>query len=295
MTSRPMAGSDGAVLPGGAGWWQGLAPIDVGATAGRQTLAVRARATDGRTLERAYPITIAARTFPARRHHRRRRNSSIRRRMSWRGSKRSGRPSRRSSPRPTRERLWSRAVRRAGSRHRHEQFRPAHHPQWPAARPAHRNRLPGRDGHAGRRAQSRAHRARRRSVLSGEARSSSTTGSACTPTSRTCRSSPSRKARWSSAASGSGCPARPAASPARTCTGRCASAARASIRCRWWRCWRGQEHAEDAESVSGATGHLREGEAATEARHPSAGAGLVSHFEPAMPPGQLTCMLRAQL
>jgi len=49
------------------GWWQGLAPIDLGVTAGRQTLAVRARTTDGRTLERAYPITIAARTFPARR------------------------------------------------------------------------------------------------------------------------------------------------------------------------------------------------------------------------------------
>jgi murein DD-endopeptidase MepM/ murein hydrolase activator NlpD len=49
------------------GWWQGLAAIDLGATAGRQTLAVRARTTDGRTLERSYPIAIAARTFPARR------------------------------------------------------------------------------------------------------------------------------------------------------------------------------------------------------------------------------------
>ncbi len=52
------------IEPGG---WQGLAPIDVAAAAGRQTLSVRARTSDGRTLERAYPITIAARTFPARR------------------------------------------------------------------------------------------------------------------------------------------------------------------------------------------------------------------------------------
>jgi murein DD-endopeptidase MepM/ murein hydrolase activator NlpD len=47
--------------------WQGLAPIDLGVTAGRQTLAIRARTTNGRTLERAYPIVISARTFPARR------------------------------------------------------------------------------------------------------------------------------------------------------------------------------------------------------------------------------------
>lgn len=49
------------------GWWQGLAGIDVGTRAGRQTLAVRARTTDGRTIERSYPLPIAARTFPARR------------------------------------------------------------------------------------------------------------------------------------------------------------------------------------------------------------------------------------
>ena len=49
------------------GWWQGLAAVDLGAAAGRQTLAVRARTTGGRTLERSYPLTIAARTFPARR------------------------------------------------------------------------------------------------------------------------------------------------------------------------------------------------------------------------------------
>jgi murein DD-endopeptidase MepM/ murein hydrolase activator NlpD len=49
------------------GWWQGLAPVDVAAGAGRQILAVRARTADGRALERAYPIVIAARTFPARR------------------------------------------------------------------------------------------------------------------------------------------------------------------------------------------------------------------------------------
>lgn len=49
------------------GWWQGLAPVDVAIAAGRYTLRVRARATDGRTLEQAYLITIAPRTFPARR------------------------------------------------------------------------------------------------------------------------------------------------------------------------------------------------------------------------------------
>jgi murein DD-endopeptidase MepM/ murein hydrolase activator NlpD len=50
-----------------ASHWQGLAPIDVAATAGRQTLALRATAADGRRTEQSYPITIAARTFPARR------------------------------------------------------------------------------------------------------------------------------------------------------------------------------------------------------------------------------------
>ena len=50
-----------------AGLWQGLAPIDVAAAAGRQTLAVRAQTADGRAIDRAYPIVIAARVFPARR------------------------------------------------------------------------------------------------------------------------------------------------------------------------------------------------------------------------------------
>jgi len=49
------------------GWWQALAPVDVAAGAGRQILAVRARTAEGRALERSHPITIAARTFPARR------------------------------------------------------------------------------------------------------------------------------------------------------------------------------------------------------------------------------------
>jgi murein DD-endopeptidase MepM/ murein hydrolase activator NlpD len=49
------------------GWWQGLAAIDVGTAAGRQVLSLRARTTDGRTLEHVYPMTIVARTFPARR------------------------------------------------------------------------------------------------------------------------------------------------------------------------------------------------------------------------------------
>ena len=47
--------------------WQGLAPIDVGATAGRQTLALQATTTDGRPLNQPYPIAIAPRAFPARR------------------------------------------------------------------------------------------------------------------------------------------------------------------------------------------------------------------------------------
>jgi murein DD-endopeptidase MepM/ murein hydrolase activator NlpD len=49
------------------GWWQGLVPVDVGAPAGRQTLELQARTSDGRTLARSYPIVIATRTFPARR------------------------------------------------------------------------------------------------------------------------------------------------------------------------------------------------------------------------------------
>ena len=49
------------------GSWQGLAPIDLAVAAGRQTLAVHAQTTDGRTIDRAYPIVITARVFPARR------------------------------------------------------------------------------------------------------------------------------------------------------------------------------------------------------------------------------------
>ena len=49
------------------GRWQGLAPIDVGASAGRQTLALHGTTSDGRAVERAYPIVIAPKTFPARR------------------------------------------------------------------------------------------------------------------------------------------------------------------------------------------------------------------------------------
>ena len=47
--------------------WQGLVPIDVGAAAARQTLALRASTTAGRTLEQPYPIVVNRRTFPARR------------------------------------------------------------------------------------------------------------------------------------------------------------------------------------------------------------------------------------
>jgi murein DD-endopeptidase MepM/ murein hydrolase activator NlpD len=48
-------------------WWQGLAPVDVGAAPGAKTMNVVARLTAGRTLERPYAIAVAARTFPARR------------------------------------------------------------------------------------------------------------------------------------------------------------------------------------------------------------------------------------
>jgi murein DD-endopeptidase MepM/ murein hydrolase activator NlpD len=47
--------------------WQGLLPIDLAARAGRRALSVTAVASNGRPLTRDYPITIAARTFPARR------------------------------------------------------------------------------------------------------------------------------------------------------------------------------------------------------------------------------------
>ena len=47
--------------------WRALLPIDVAAAAGRQVLTVQAKAPDNHTMERAYPITVAARTFPARR------------------------------------------------------------------------------------------------------------------------------------------------------------------------------------------------------------------------------------
>jgi murein DD-endopeptidase MepM/ murein hydrolase activator NlpD len=47
--------------------WQGLAPIDLGVQAGRQTLVVRATTADGRELRSTYAITIDKRTFPARR------------------------------------------------------------------------------------------------------------------------------------------------------------------------------------------------------------------------------------
>ena len=53
------------------GWWQGLAPIDVGVAAGRYTLAVRARTADGRTLEQAYPDHDRSAHVPGPAHHRR--------------------------------------------------------------------------------------------------------------------------------------------------------------------------------------------------------------------------------
>jgi murein DD-endopeptidase MepM/ murein hydrolase activator NlpD len=49
------------------GAWRGIAAIDVGARPGRQTLQVRARTVDGAARTRAYPLTIARRTFPVRR------------------------------------------------------------------------------------------------------------------------------------------------------------------------------------------------------------------------------------
>ncbi len=53
--------------PIGHGLWQGLAAIDVGAAAGRRTLVIHATTTAGGPLTREYPLTIAKRTFPARR------------------------------------------------------------------------------------------------------------------------------------------------------------------------------------------------------------------------------------
>jgi murein DD-endopeptidase MepM/ murein hydrolase activator NlpD len=47
--------------------WQGLVPIDLEARAGQHVLTLHAASTTGRELTRDYPITIAARTFPARR------------------------------------------------------------------------------------------------------------------------------------------------------------------------------------------------------------------------------------
>ena len=47
--------------------WQGLAPIDVEGRAGRYVLTLQAITAAGQSLTREYPITVAARTFPARR------------------------------------------------------------------------------------------------------------------------------------------------------------------------------------------------------------------------------------
>jgi murein DD-endopeptidase MepM/ murein hydrolase activator NlpD len=51
----------------GPGRWRGLAPIDLAAVPGRQTLTVTAVTSDGRKLSHKHPIVVAARTFPARR------------------------------------------------------------------------------------------------------------------------------------------------------------------------------------------------------------------------------------
>jgi murein DD-endopeptidase MepM/ murein hydrolase activator NlpD len=53
--------------PIGRGRWEGLVAIDVGASAGRQTLVIHATTTAGGSLTREYPLTIAKRVFPARR------------------------------------------------------------------------------------------------------------------------------------------------------------------------------------------------------------------------------------
>lgn len=213
------------------GWWQGLAGIDLGASAGRQILAVRARTAGGRTLERAYPLTIAARTFPARR-------ITVAPKFVD--------PPADELPRIESERKTVEAIFASPA---HERFwsRPFIVPVPGTATSSFGRRtiLNGepRGQHTGTDFQAATGTPvgapnRGRIALAADqylrdGRSSSTTGSACIPTWPICRSSRSRKARWSSVVSGSVCPARQAGSPDRTCTGRCASAKRESIRCRW--------------------------------------------------------------
>ena len=215
------------------GWWQGLAPIDVAAAAGRQTLGRAADDHDGRALERAYPITIA----PGRSRHaesRSSRNSWIRLPMNCRESKRSGRRSKRFS------------------RSRHESASGASRSscRFPAPQRAASAAAPSSTAH--REASIREPTFRQPPARPSWPRTAAASRSPPTSTSRaehviidhglgvysylahlsefTVAEGPS-----SSAVNGSRSQAQPAASPDRTCTGRCASAAREWIRCRWWR------------------------------------------------------------
>ena len=101
-------------------------------------------------------------------HHRR---TQIRRSSGRRAPEnRSGTESRRGHLcQPDARAILEPAVHRTGSRRRHEQFRPPHHPQWRSSGSAHRNRLPGSGRHSGRGPQSRARRARCRPLLPGRA------------------------------------------------------------------------------------------------------------------------------
>src|SRR5688572_24800676 len=48
------------------GTWQGIAPIDLEAKPGAQTLSIRARTESGAPRTHSYPMVIARRTFPER-------------------------------------------------------------------------------------------------------------------------------------------------------------------------------------------------------------------------------------
>ena len=146
-------------------WWQGLAPIDVGAGPGVKTLNLVARVTAGRTLER--PLCdhhCGAHLSGAADHGRPKVRRPSRRRAAADRSRTEGR--RGNLREPDTRAILDPALHRASSRRGHQQFRTPHHPQWADARPAHRYRLSGGNGHASRRAKSRPGRARGRPVLS---------------------------------------------------------------------------------------------------------------------------------
>ena len=173
-------------------WWQGLAPIDVGAAPGPKTLQ-RRRPAYGRPHARAAvrDHDCGAHVSGAADHGRPEVRRSSRRRAAADRSRAEGR--RGDLREPDARAILEPAVHRAGSRRRHQQFRTPHHPQWTDTRPAHRNRLSGGNGHAGRGAKPRPGRARGRPVLSWPDDHHRPRARACIPTSRTFPSSAWRK------------------------------------------------------------------------------------------------------